>query len=170
MPHVKYGKFEVEYRQKMQDMKSCVEVTSCPCWQLDWPLLPDQKTQICRWPLLHKHIREWEAERTFRGVVVCSLSADPMKPSLQSATTQTEQMRLVADTEIVKSVYKMMKDVTNVPIQWVGSCVQPRRQANVGKYQNGIELGETSGADQGNEQCRRYAARGDQVHNCCRIH
>ena len=31
LPHVKYDKFEVECRQKMQDMKSCVEVTSCPC-------------------------------------------------------------------------------------------------------------------------------------------
>ena len=31
LPHVKYDKFEVECRQMMQDMKSCVEVTSCPC-------------------------------------------------------------------------------------------------------------------------------------------
>ena len=31
LPHVKYDKFEVECRQKIQDMKSCVEVMSCPC-------------------------------------------------------------------------------------------------------------------------------------------
>ena len=112
LPHVKYDKFEVECRQKMKDMNSSVDVTSCPCWQLDWPLLPDQKNQICPWPLLHKHIREWEAKNTFRGVVVGSLSADPMRPSLRSATAQTEQMRLVGDTQIIESVYKRMKDVT----------------------------------------------------------
>ena len=62
--------------------------------------------------MLNKHAWEWEAERTFRGVIVGSLSADPIRPSLRSTTAQTEQMRVVADIEIIKSVYKRMNYVT----------------------------------------------------------
>ena len=61
--------------------------------------------------MLHKHVWEWEAERTFCGVIVGSLSADPIRPSLRSTTAQTEQMRVVADIEIIKSVYKRMNYV-----------------------------------------------------------
>ena len=75
-------------------------------------MLPDQKNQICSWPLLHKHVWEWDTERTFRGVIVGSFPDNPMRPSLRSPTAPTEQMRLVVDIEIIKSVYKRMNYVT----------------------------------------------------------
>ena len=42
-----------------------------------------------------------------------SLFADPLKPSLRSASVQVQEMRLVGDQDIIESVYKRMKNVTD---------------------------------------------------------
>ena len=112
LPHVKYDKFEKECRDKFLCMASHVELASCPCRELPWPQLPDREEVICHWPNLHKYIREWEEERTFRGVVMGSLSADPLKPSLRSAEAEARQLTLQGDQEIIQSVYDRMKNVT----------------------------------------------------------
>ena len=112
MQHVKYDKFEKECRDKFLCMARHVELASCPCRELPWPQLPDQEEVICHWPNLHKYIREWEEKRTFRGVVMGSLSADPLKPSLRSSEAEARQLTLQGDQEIIQAVYYRMKNVT----------------------------------------------------------
>jgi hypothetical protein len=110
--HEKFDMFERNCRKKFEEMLECLEVTKCACWLLPWPELPDQENCVCRWPLLHKHVREWEERNTFRGVIMGSLSADPLKPSLRSATAMNQQIELTGNEEIIKSVIKRMEDVT----------------------------------------------------------
>ena len=94
------------------EMNKTVDVESCDCWQLPWPQLPDQVNTDCLWPLLHKHLREWENNHTVRGVIMGSLSADPLKPSLRSATVKSQEMQLLGAEGIIQSVQKRMEDVS----------------------------------------------------------
>ena len=134
LPHVKYDKFEKECREKFLSMNRSVELASCPCRDLPWPQLPDQKEVICHWPNLHKHIREWEEKRTFRGVVMGSLSADPLKPSLRSAESEARKLSLQGDQEIIQSVYERMKNVTDylyTGLEEVYSCEDKKMLGNI---------------------------------------
>ena len=57
----------------------------------------EKKQMDCQWPLLHKHQKEWQEQKTFRGVVMGSLTADFLKPSLRSASQASQQMGLVGE-------------------------------------------------------------------------
>ena len=58
-------------------------------------------------------MREWKAAGTFRGVVMGSLTSDPLKPSLRSATEQSQQMVLLGEDQILESVLGRLHDVTS---------------------------------------------------------
>ena len=56
-------------------------------------------------------MREWKAVHTFRGIVMGSLTADPLKPSLRSATAHSQEMQLLSEDGILNTVLKRMQDV-----------------------------------------------------------
>ena len=97
-------------------MQENLKLENCCCSKLAWPELPKYSAskegqEVCLWPLLHKHMREWKAEATFRGVVMGSLTADPLKPSLRSAVQDDQHIRLLGETGILSSVIQRMEDV-----------------------------------------------------------
>ena len=71
----------------------------------------EKKKTDCQWPVLHKHQKEWQEQKTFRGIVMGSLTSDFLKPSLRSAAQESQQMKLVGEEEIMASVTKRMQDV-----------------------------------------------------------
>ena len=81
----------------------------------------DQKTQDqakpdppkCKWPLLHKHMLEYNTEGTFRKVQMGSLAADPLRPGNRSAIQEERQIKLLGVEGIIKKVLKRCKSVSD---------------------------------------------------------
>ena len=134
MPHVKYDKFEKECREKFLSMNRSVELASCPCRDLPWPSSQTRK-KLSATGLTYTNTSEsGRKKRTFRGVVMGSLSADPLKPSLRSAESEARKLSLQGDQEIIQSVYERMKNVTDylyTGLEEVYSCEDKKMLGNI---------------------------------------
>ena len=95
--------------------------------------------QVCLWPNLHRHLREWEDEHTFRGVVMGSLTDDPLKPGLRSAESSS-QFQVLGEEEIVAAVKKRCGDVVTFLCQGLKGVYSQEDQEMIGNIWTVLNL------------------------------
>jgi hypothetical protein len=65
----------------------------------------------CSWPLLHKHLREWNEKKTFRSVMMANLDSDQQRPGLRSGTQEIRELQQLGEAGIIESVTTRCTDV-----------------------------------------------------------
>ena len=95
--------------------------------------------QVCIWPNLHRHLREWEDKHTFRGVVMGSLTDNPLKPGLRSAESSS-QFQVLGEEEIVTAVKKRCGDVVTFLCQGLKGVYSQEDQGMIGNIGTVLNL------------------------------
>jgi hypothetical protein len=76
--------------------------------------------QVCFWPKLHKHLREWYKNNTFRGVVIGDLEQDQLRPGTRSGTQQINERRGRGEEEVVRTVIRKIEDAAEYMFDGLG--------------------------------------------------
>ena len=76
--------------------------------------------QVCYWPKLHMHLREWYENNTFRGVVIGDLGQDQLRPGTRSGTQQINERRGRGEEEVVRTVLRKIEDAAEYMFDGLG--------------------------------------------------
>ena len=85
----------------------------------------DKDDDKCKWPLLHKHLKEWQDQKQVRGVNLGFLEADQVRPGLRSGTQEVLETHQVKEDRTLKTVMGRCRDVVEYIETGLGEVYSP---------------------------------------------
>lgn len=83
------------------------------------------KEFVCKWPMLHKHMKEWKEQKQFRGVDMGYLEADQLRPNLRSGGHGGVESHEVREARVLKTVQGRCEAVAEYLYQGLGEVYGP---------------------------------------------